>query len=89
MAKIIPEKLKEKLRKKPVKVEEQGLTDEQKQLVSKVNRVNRRPIAEDIFLGLTDEQLYEKYDKYSVQEMKREIAKLQGNNVSACLSCRV
>jgi hypothetical protein len=56
------------------------LSKEDKELVGKIVRVNRRPIAEDLLLGkLSDEELNEKYDYYSVQDMRMEIAKLQGN----------
>lgn len=56
------------------------------ELLNKINRVQRRPIAEDILNGMKDKDLYEKYDMYSVEDMKREINKLQGNPW-VCTTC--
>lgn len=65
-------------RKKKEVIEEKVLTQEDEKLLKKIARKNRIPIAEDILLGMNDTDLYEKYDYYSVEEMKREIAKLKG-----------
>jgi predicted ATP-dependent protease len=54
-------------------------TEEQRSILKKINRKQRIPIAEDILKGMKHDELVAKYDYYSVTDMQREIAKLQGN----------
>lgn len=64
------------------------ISQENKEILKKINRKNRIPIAEDILNGMSDTELYEKYDYYSVEEMKREIAKIKGKPW-ICKTCSV
>lgn len=64
------------------------LSIEDKIILAKITHPNRKPIAEDILLGPPLEELYDKYDYYSVEEMRRQINTLKGKP-RICKTCNV
>lgn len=65
---------------------ESQYSDELQEKVLKSVKPNRKVIAEAIFSGMSQEDLEERFDKYTVEDMRRFISKTDGNPWE-CLGC--
>lgn len=78
--------MKKKKIEEPVEVQSLYSEELQKKVL-KLVKPNRKVIAEAIFEGLSQEELEERFDKYSIEDMRRFISKTDGNPWE-CLGCQ-